>query len=224
MPKRKIPLVNGEIYHIFNRSIAKIPILDKKRAFDRFLEIVDYYRFTHPPVRFSYFLRMPQTKRSALINSLAANNDVDMEILAFGIMTNHFHFLLRQTKDNGISKFVGLIQNSFAKYFNLITQRTGSVFQQAFKSVRIESERQFIHTARYIHLNPITDFVINKPQELVYSNQTSLLDYTSDKPRPFLNTKLLLSHFPSKERLKQYTLDQVDYQRTLAQIKHLINE
>lgn len=224
MPLRKIPLVNGEIYHVFNRSIAKIPIFHTKRSSERFLETIEYYRFSQPPVRFSYFNRMAQQKKRDLIASLAMGNQLNIEILAFCIMPNHYHFLIRQIQDNGISKFIGRIQNSFAKYLDLASQRTGSVFQQAFKAVRIESESQFIHTSRYIHLNPLTSFVMRKPEDLISSYLTSLTDYLSENSRPFINTKPLQSHFSSKENLKQHTLNQADYQRTLAQIKHLMDE
>lgn len=224
MPYRKIPLVNGETYHVFNRSIAKIPIFDIKRNCDRFLEVIEYYRHEKPPIRFSYFQRLSSTRKREYLNSLNLSNKIMVEILAFSIMPNHCHFLLRQIGNNGISKYLRLTQNSFAKYFNLITQRTGSVFQQSFKAVRIESESQFIHTARYIHLNPFTSFIIKTPKELDAYQLTSFPDYISAYARPFINTHPLFSLFKSKEDLRQHTIDQVDFQRTLAQIKHLTLE
>lgn len=220
MPQRKNNLVENEIYHVFNRSIAKIPIFHTKRNSDRFLGILDYYRFTKPPIRFSYFTRQSQIKRSEILDQLYLTNKTDVEIFAFCIMQNHFHLLVKQKSLNGISKYLKLIQESYAKYFNLISERTGSVFQQAFKAIHIEDGSQFTHVARYIHLNPLTSFIIKSPESLRSFQLTSFLDYVSEKPRPFLNTQLLLSLYPSKEKFTEHTLDQLDYQRHLNQIKH----
>ena len=139
-------------------------------------------------------------------------------------MPNHFHLLIKQNQDEGIRIFLSLIQNSYAKYLNTITPRTGSAFQQVFKAVRIETEPQFIHVARYIHLNPLTSYVLKTFDELCHYPYTSLQDYLSNAPRPFVDIVPLQRLFSSKEQLKQQTLDQVDYQRTLNQIKHLTEE
>ena len=221
MPCRKTPLVNGEIYHAFNRSIAQVPIFNNKRNCDRFLETVDYYRFERTPFRFSYFQRLSQSRKQELIQALSIANKQKVEILAFGVMPNHYHFLLKQTANDGISEYLRLIQDSYAKYYNLISQRTGSVFQQSFKATRIETEGQFIHTARYIHLNPLTSFIIKTPKELALYPLPSFPAFISASPRQFINPQPLSSLFSSTEKLNQFTADQVDHQRSLAQIKHI---
>ncbi|MBI1871998.1 transposase [Candidatus Collierbacteria bacterium] len=218
MPLRKTPLVNDETYHVFNRSIAKTSIFNSKRNSNRFLEIINYYRFENPPFRFSYFLRLSSERKQDLLKSLTDLNTSKVEILSFSIMPNHNHFVLKQTNNNGISNFIRLIQESFAKYFNLMTQRNGSVFQQSFKAVRIEDESQFINTTRYVHLNPLTGFVIKTPGDLYTYPLTSFPDYISNTPRSFVNTEPLLSFFSSKEKFIQHTLDQDDYQKNLEQI------
>ncbi len=130
-------------------------------------------------------------------------------------MPNHFHLLLQQIQTDGIQLYLKLIQESFAKYINLLLPRTGSAFQQAFKVVHIENEPQFIHTARYIHLNPVTSNIIKSVEDLHKFPFTSFPDYFSTKPRPFIHTDYLLSFFKSVEVFKQHTFDQADYQKTL---------
>lgn len=224
MSYRKTPLVNGEIYHIFNRSIAQTPIFHTKRNCDRFLKTIEYYHFSNPPIRFSYFMRSSPRRRQEILESLYLLNNLKVEIYAFALMPNHFHLLLKQNQDDGIRNFISLIQNSFAKYLNTITPRTGSVFQQVFKGVRIENESQFSHVARYIHLNPLTNYVIKSTKELPTYLLTSFPDYVSTEPRPFVNTEPLSKLFSSIDKFTQHTLDQVDYQRTLNQIEHLATE
>src|SRR5438132_12702278 len=69
-------------------------------------------------------------------------------------MPNHFHFILKQRKENGISIFISLLINSYTKYFNTKYTRVGALLQGAFKSVIVESDEQLIHLSRYVHLNP----------------------------------------------------------------------
>jgi len=139
-------------------------------------------------------------------------------------MLNHFHLLLEQTEDFGITNFLKLIQNSYAKYYNLKSKRSGALFQCSFRAVRIETEEQFLHTARYIHLNPLTSFVLKQPEELNNYKWNSYSDYVSATPRPFVDTKTLTEALGEKDTFVKFTLDQLDYQRNLEKIKHLCLE
>jgi len=138
-------------------------------------------------------------------------------------MPNHFHFLLKNLKDSGINKFMSNFQNSYAKYFNTKTGRTGSLFQQNFKAVRVESDEQLTHVSRYIHLNPITAYLINSVEELIDYPWSSYPEYIS-KGKSNLNKDLVLGNFRSINDYKKFVADQVDYQRELDKIKHIILE
>ncbi len=91
-----------------------------------------------------------------------------------------------------------------------------------FKSVRIENDDQFIHVARYIHLNPLTSFVLQRIDELDSYPWSSFIDYTGKRSISFLEMNILKGLFPSVEKFKKFTLDQVEYQRKLEAIKHLM--
>jgi len=135
-------------------------------------------------------------------------------------MPNHVHFLMKELEKNGISRFMSNFQNSYAKYLNLKTNRTGSLFQSMFKAVRIESDEQLIHVCRYIHLNPLTSYVIRDVDGLERYPWSSYPEYfkgISD----LIDTNLISDFFPSKKEFRKFTLDQVDYQRQLDKIKHL---
>ena len=114
-------------------------------------------------------------------------------------------------------------QHSYAKYFNTKNDRTGSLFQAMFKSVRIESEEQLLHVARYIHLNPVSSFII-EIDSLPNYPWSSLKDYFSDGKKSLIDTKSILGHFKSKEDYKKFVFDQADYQQKLEGIKHLVLE
>jgi len=139
-------------------------------------------------------------------------------------MPNHFHFLIRQTKENGIIEFMKLFQESYAKYHNIIANRTGSVFQALFKAVRIESEEQLLHVFRYIHLNPLTSFLLKDLKELEKFRWGSYKDYVENKEHQFVNTTYITQLLGSKTKIREFTSDQIDYQRELQNIKHLTFE
>ena len=69
-------------------------------------------------------------------------------------MPNHFHFLIKATKDGGIKKYMQRVGTAYAKYFNTKYQQTGHLFQGGFKSVHVASNSQLLHLSSYIHKNP----------------------------------------------------------------------
>lgn len=224
MARRTVPLVTGEIYHLFNRSIARQPILTKVKDFQRFFNVTDFYRFENPPMRFSHYNRLPIEQKRSILDTLYKTGERLVEIYTFSLMPNHFHLLVKQLKDNGIKILVSQIQNSYAKYYNTKYKRQGALFQEMFKAVRIETDEQFIHVARYIHLNPLTSFIIKEIEELEEYSLTSFIDYIGKRQSPFLNKNKLLGSFSNVQQLKKFTLDQVDSQRKLKNIQHLFFE
>lgn len=222
MASRKIPLVTGEIYHVYNRSIARQQIFLSQRHYHRMTELIQFYIFTKPTLRFSYYNRLAIDQRKDFFAKLQMQPQ-HVQIYAHALMPNHFHFLLKQTSDAGISKFLGNLQNSYAKYLNLKQKRTGSVFQEMFKAVRIETDEHLLHVTRYILLNPYTGYVIKDLGDLEMYPWTSFPDYMGSRSS-YITTEFIQSFFKSPEKLKQFILDQAAYQRELDQIKHLILE
>jgi len=224
MASRKIILATGEIYHIFNRSVSKEPIFTNTRGNRRFLDTINFYRFQDPYVRYSHFIRMQDEFRSKILENMYTTGIQNVTIFAFSLMPNHFHLLIRQEQESGIKKFMSQIQNSYAKYYNTKNDRSGSVFQEMFKAVRIETDEQFIHVARYVHLNPVTGYLLKDPTELETYPWTSFGSYVGNLTSEFIDTNTILSHFKNTQELKQFTFDQANYQRKLDNIKHLTLE
>lgn len=136
-------------------------------------------------------------------------------------MPNHFHFLIKQEQEDGVANFLRNFQNSYAKYFNTKTERSGALFQSMFKAVRIESDEQLIHVARYIHLNPSTSYIVKGVQELEGYPWNSFAEYLSKHPPKIINKEKVLGFFKSLDEFKKFTFDQGDYQRQLESMKHL---
>ena len=224
MPQRKVIFANDQYYHIFNRSINKEPIFIKQRDCQRALETLGYYRFDNPPIRLSYFLAFGPDKRLEIARALSNNTKKIVDITSFTFMPNHFHFLLKQNVNKGISKFLALFQNSYTRYFNTKNTRSGHVFQGQFKAVRVEDDEQLLHLNRYIHLNPHTSYVVKTFSELKQYPYSSLPEYLNNQKNSLCNIQEVLSHFSSIKKYEDFLFDQAGYQRALEKIKHLILE
>jgi len=226
MPGRIIPLITGEIYHVFNRGIARQPTFIRKKEFERALLAINFYKHSLPIVKLSKFLVKRKDEQDEIMDMLKKGEKL-VEIFTFCFMTNHFHFLTRQIKDGGISKFVGNFQNSYTRYFNTKNERDGSLFLDQFKAIRIETDEQLIHVSRYIHLNPYTSYVTDNFDELTKYPWSSLREYLlhSTNSNSICTTEFILKLFDNKvNTYKKFILNQADYQRKLDIIQHLIIE
>lgn len=222
MPSRLVPLVDGQIYHIFNRGVAQQPMFITKRDCERFLKTLWFYHFFRPPVRFSTFNNLSQELKSGIEKRLSLSKP-NVSLCAFCLMPNHFHLLVRQEAGGNISSYLKNITDSYTKFFNTKYKRNGPIFQGQFKAVRAESDEQLIHLSRYIHLNPVTSYVVRDFDQLLSYPWSSLVQYLG-KSSGFCETETVLGFFSSKEKYSEFLQNQIDYQRTLESIKHILFE
>lgn len=220
---RKVIFANQQFYHVFNRGIDRRPTFTNKREYERAIEAIIFYQFVKPPIRLSKYLTLPTAAREAIMHSLQKNHPHLCEIISFCLMPNHFHFLLKQKVYKGIPTFTSNFTNSYSKYFNVRHQRIGPVFQGIFKAVLVETDEQLIHLSRYIHLNPVTSYII-KPEELENYLWSSYQEYIKTATKQLSSPDIVLNQFPSREAYKKFVLDQVNYARELEKIKHLTFE
>jgi putative transposase len=222
MPGRIIPLVTDEIYHVYNRGLDRRPTFTGKREFQRAKIALEYYRIKKPPEKLSKYLTLKDERRNQIINTLNKSK-ILVEILSFCFMTNHFHLLLKQKQDNGISTFLSNFQNSYTRYFNAKHKRDGSLFMDQFKAVRIETDEQLMHVSRYIHLNPYTSFMIKSLNSLENYLWSSYPSYLENKTG-FVHKKIILNNFKDVKNYKEFVYNRADYQKNLKRINHLIME
>lgn len=220
--QRKTVLANEQIYHVFNRGVERRTIFTNKREYDRALETLKYYQYQNPPVRFSRFFVSDPKNKDKILSQINSDNNKLVEIISFCLMPNHFHLLLKQIAENGISIFLANFTNSYTKYFNTKHQRSGSLVQGPFKAVYIESDEQLIHVSRYMHLNPVASFTIQE-QGLLNYKWSSLRGYLNLE-ESFCSKGIILNQFKSVDQYKDFVFDQISYAKELEKIKHLIIE
>jgi len=224
MGYRKNILVPGQIYHVFNRTIAHEPLYLEKRDYSRFIDTVNFYRFDSPDLRFSHYNRLEKENKNNFIKNLQGKGQNLVSIFSFTLMPNHYHFVVKENLANGTKKFISNLQNSFAKYINTKNNRHGSLFQEMFKANRIETDEQFVHTNRYVHINPYTSFIVRNFTELQNYPWSSFGAYIGQNNFDFLEKEMLNSFYKSREDFLSFNYNQIDYQRKLDEIKHLILE
>lgn len=147
---RKVQFVNSEYYHIYNRGIDKRQI---------FIDEEDYLKFLRGLRDFnnrSYYENRANIIRSHGIKELSSflekENKV-VEIVAYCLNPNHFHLLLRQSEEKGISGFMHKVSTGFTNYFNKKYNRSGSLFQGPFKAVSVNTDSYILWLSAYINGN-----------------------------------------------------------------------
>lgn len=145
------------------------------------------------------------------------------DILAYCLIPNHFHLLVRQIGNNGISYFMTPLSISYSKYYNMRHKRSGHLFGSTFKAVFIESDDQLIHISRYIHLNPYISSLVSL-ERLDQYPWSSLPQYYSSQHRGIAMVSDVLTHFSSIKSYEQFINDYADYAKKLKNYKHLAIE
>ena len=183
--------VAGHYYHVYNRGVNRQPIFSDQGNYDFLLR------------RIRHFLP-----------------DYDLTFIAYCLMPNHYHFLIRVESDGELSPFIQRLFNSYTQAYNRQQKRSGTLFEGRAKSKLVPEAKYLLHLVRYIHLNPVQAGLIENPYNWQYSNylvwtghrQGTLYDpdlaieFFSD---PAEYEDFVLSEIPSnlERRLRKYTLE-----------------
>ncbi len=214
MSIRKTSLTFKENYHIYNRGNSKQTIFHDQE---------DYFRFIK-------LLFLSNGKNNFKIH-LIDNNIYDfdrgeqiVDIGAYCLMPNHFHLLVKQTSDEGISKFMQKISTGYSMYYNKKYKRTGGLFEGKFKSKHAGKDNYLKYLFSYIHLNPIKlidpewkeNGIKDKGHALSFLDQYKFSSYQdfsgSNRPQnKIINTNAFPNYFSNKDSLKNEIFDWLSY-------------
>lgn len=222
--RRKIVLATEEVYHIFNRSIADFKIFNNDEEFIRMKYALAYFQLRTLPSKFSQFLEQDIVEREGFEShfySTSQGIDKIVQIIAYCIMPTHIHLILKQIVENGISIFMGNLLNSYSRYFNTKHKRKGPLWEGKFKNVLVKSDEQLLHLSRYIHLNPVTAFLVDAPVRWPFSSYQEYLSQTDNSKRICNYQGIIRIEMPT---YKKFVEDRIAYQRELAILKGLILE
>lgn len=218
MPKRKESIIQGEIYHAYNKAVGDNNIFLSTFNVLQALKRIRYYMYSQNQKYTDYISQELSVNNPPFI----INPDIPLvSIYAYAIMPNHYHFVLKESEENGIRRFISNFQMSYAWLYNKKEDRNGSVFQGRFKIKYITSTEQFIHVVRYVHLNPVTAYMYDF-NRLSKSNLTSYYEYLHSKENNIVDTAFVLKQFSNIKSFIDFHKNQVDYQRKIASIKKLL--
>lgn len=137
-----------ELFHVLNRGVDG-RILFKDSG--------DYVRFIHNMYEFNDANPVPQSNRrpNDITEKTIKEREILVDVHAWVLMRNHYHLLLSERREGGISLFMRKLNVGYANYFNERYQRSGTLFQGRTKKIHIETDAYFLYILHYIHLNPL---------------------------------------------------------------------
>ena len=150
MPKRKLQLIKGGYYHIYNRGAGRQSIF-------------------YQDENYRYLL--------GLLKKVVV--ECQLTIIAYCLLPNHYHWLVRQDGDTPVSSLPQRVFGSYSQAFNRMYDRTGTLFEGPYEAIRVESDEYLRHLCRYIHVNPVRHGLALAPELWPYSN---FLEWIGQRP------------------------------------------
>ena len=190
MPYRGDVFARGLYYHVYNRGAG-------------------HGLLFFNPGNYEYCLRL--VKRYSERYGVA--------VIAYCLMPNRYHFLLRQETDEPLSKFINVLFNAYVQAVNRQQGRTGTLFEGCFRHVWVDREEYLIHLCRYIHLNPVKARLVSLPEDWPYSNY---LEWTGQRAGTLQDETFIRERFPMPESYRRFVANWQDEERVREQIKKYV--
>lgn len=190
MAVRKVLFLPDYYYHIYNRGAHKADIFRDDR---------DYV----------YLLKLLKEKAAAF----------DISVIAYCLMDNHYHFLLRQNGDATISQFMQAVFNIYSKTFNKKYGLSGTLFEGAFKAIFVDRYEYLLHLCRYIHRNPVEADMVKKPEQWHYSNY---LEFIEQRAGELVDRDFVSKNFGTPEEYQDFVMEYVPPEKTQKELRHYL--
>lgn len=137
----------GGYYHLYNRGVNKRSIFKDQKDYSTFISYLQFYLSPTPDLQGDSLKVSPSRQPN--------NYHGEIELLAYCLMPNHFHLMVKQNSEYGINHFMRSLCTKYVRHFNTRYQRVGHLFQDTYKAVRVADEYQFTYLTKYIHRNPL---------------------------------------------------------------------
>lgn len=186
--------VENAYYHIYNRGVESRNI---------FADTQDHKVFLHFLKR---YLTEPQKLPDQVRPGWRADLFDKISLIAYCLMPNHFHLMVKQSVKEGIIEFMRALSNSYVRYFNEKYKRVGPLFQGRYKAVLVETEPYLLHLTRYIHLNPLDlgevrpDSRSDLSRKLDEYSYSSYGEYLGKRKTGWIHPEEILSFFRSAQK------------------------
>jgi putative transposase len=182
MSRREVAFLPDQYYHVYNRGVNHQDIFSSDNN----------YRFLLSRVKSC----LPESQ---------------ITMIAYCLMPNHYHFLLRQDGIIPISSFIQAVFNSYAKAFNRASQRTGTLFEGPFRAVAVERFEYLLHLCRYIHRNPMEAGLVQHPAGWQFSNY---LEWVGKRAGTLVDMGFVKDNYPNPNEYEDFVMEYVSSEKT----------
>jgi putative transposase len=199
MPSRNILKQDAphSFYHVYSRGLNKQQIFRDQADFVKFLRLFERY------------LSLAESKNEIGISFPNYFNRI--ELVAFCLMSNHFHLLIYQRQQSAMTQFMRSLLTSYSMYFNKKYKRRGPLFESNYKASLISDDAYLEHITRYIHLNP------RNWDAYEYSSLPYYMQQISDE---WIRPERIISQFDTPYEYLRFLRDYVQHKEMLDILKH----
>ena len=198
---RKVIFVQKEYYHIYNRGVEKRNVFMNPKDLGRFLKSIKEFNTTNLIGSIAEKARRNTRELSSRFGKL-------VNIIAYCLNQNHFHFILEPVAENGIEKFMHRLATGYTNYFNEKYKRSGALFQGRYKAKHISSNEYLLHLGVYVNLNNLIHKGLNKNWmiKLPFSSFGEY-EYGGTKKEQICKKDILLCQFKNKKAFTDFCKD-----------------
>ncbi|MBN1888164.1 MAG: transposase [Thermoflexales bacterium] len=175
MPSARPGYLAGYYYHIYNRGVASAPLFREDENYVFVLRKVKQY-----------------------------SGELSLAVIAYCLMPNHYHFLLRQDGECPAGLLPQRVFNSYTKAYNKRYERSGTLFEGHYKVIALQEESHLLHLCRYIHANPVKAGLVADAAEWPYSNY---LEWVEQRHGTLIDRAFVREHFPIPQRYREFVMD-----------------
>ena len=172
MPARGTEFAQDGFYHIYNRGAGHQTIFREGE---------------------NYLFVLRQVKKYA--------RELNIAVIAYCLLPNHYHFILRQDGQQPAGLLPQLVFNSYTKAFNRRYERTGTLLEGRYKAIPVEKEGYLLHLCRYIHANPMCHGLASQLEEWPYSNYP---EWMGLRDGALVDRAFVQAYFPTVQEYGQF--------------------
>lgn len=195
---------NG-FYHLYNRGVEKRKIFKDGRDYGVFLGYIKEYLTPKDDQKLLEMLangNLSWPEKNKILQLLRLNNFAgEIDLIAYCLMPNHFHFLVHQKDPGSIDKFMNSLATRYSMYFNKRHERVGSLYQDVYKAVLVTNDVQLLHLSRYIHKQAL---LASLKGDAFENQPSSYLEYCGTRNTEWLKSQFVLDFFPSHSKVEAY--------------------
>jgi REP element-mobilizing transposase RayT len=190
MGRRTEVFQKGSVFHVYNRGCNKSKIFFEEDNYIFLIKKVKKY-----------------------------SKEFKVSVIAYCLMPNHYHFVLRQNSEMGLNKCVQCIFNSYTKAINKRYKRSGTLFEGKFKANEIYEGATVLEVCRYVHRNPLEAGLVKNLEDWQYSNYT---EWIRLRDGDLYDKEFIVKYFPDPYDYKKYVLDYYSTKQMLKELKKYV--